>query len=163
MNSYFCRTETDSDVIIVPAEEFENEADLIRRVESLLEKTKEKKKRKKKTDFKADDTVQTIIKYLVDEKQANVNKTDQRSLKTKVHLRKHWPNDLKIEVSAPGNRKIINMSEHGDGALDTDKKDINDNKESRERQGENISTAINPESSAVVETLCSERDTEQKR
>ena len=55
------------------------------------------------------------------------------------------------------------MSEHGDGALDTDKKDIHDNKESRERPGENNSLAINPESSAVVETLCSERDTEQKR
>ena len=133
---------------------------MIRRVESLLEKTKEKKKRKKKTDVKADDTVKTIIKYLVDEKKANLNKTDQRSLKTKVHLRKHWPNDLKIEVSTPGNRKIIKMSEHGDGALDTDKKDINDN---RERPGENNSLAINPVSSAVVETLCSERDTEQKR
>ena len=150
-------------MIIIPAEEFESEADLIRRVESLLEKTKEKKKRKKKTDFKADDTVQTIIKYLVDEKQANVNKTDQSSLKTKVHLRKHLLNDLKIELPTPGHRKITNMSEYGDGALDIDKKDINDNKESREIKGENISTAINPESSAVVVTLCSERDTEQKR
>ena len=150
-------------MIIVPADEFENEADLIRRVESLLEKTKEKKKRKKKTDFKTDDKVKTIIKYVDDEKPTNVNKTDQSSLKTKVHLRKHLLNDLKIEVSTPGNRKIINMSEHGDGALNTDKKDINDNKESIERPGENISTSIDPESSAVVETLCSERDTEQKR
>ena len=150
-------------MIIVPAEEFENEADLIRRVESLLEKTKEKKKGKKKTAFKTDDTVKTIIKYVDYEKQANVNKTDQSSLKTKVHLRKHLLNDLKIELSTPGHRKITNMSEYGDGALDTDKKDINDKKESRERQGENISTAINPESSAVVVTLCSERDTEQKR
>ena len=146
-------------MIIVPAEEFENEADLIRRVESLLEKTTEKKRTNLKTNY----TVKTIIKYVDDEKQVIVNKTDQSSLKTKVHLRKHLLNDLKIEVSTPGNRKITNMSEHGDGALDTDKKDINDNKESREKQGENISTAINPESSAVVETLCSERDTEQKR
>jgi hypothetical protein len=146
-------------VIIVPADEFENEADLIRRVESLLEKTKEKKK----TDFKTDDTVKTIIKYVNDVKTTNVNKTDQSSLKTKIHLRKHLLNDLKIEVSTPGNRKIINMSEHGDGALNTDKKDIHDNKESIERPGENISTSIDPESSAVVETLCSERDTENKR
>ena len=150
-------------MIIVPADEFENEADLIRRVESLLEKTTEKKKRKKKTYCKTDDKVKTIIKYVDDEKQVNVNKTDQSYLKQKVQPRKHLLNDLKIEVSAPGKRKITNMSEHGDGALDTDKKDINDNKKSRERPGEETSTSTNPSRNAVVETLYSEKDTEQKR
>ena len=143
-------------MIIVPAEEFENEADLIRRVESLLEKTTDK-------NFKTNNTVKTIIKYVDDEKQVNVNKTDQSSFKPKVQLRKHLLNDLKIEVSTPGKRKITKMSEHGDGALDTDDKDINDNRENREGPRDNISTSTNPSSSAVVETLYSEKDTEQKR
>ena len=146
-------------MIIVPADEFENEADLIRRVESLLEKTTEKKR----TNLKTNNTVKTIIKYVDDEKQVIVNKIYQSSFKPKVQPRKHLLNDLKIEVSTPGKRKITNMSEHGDGALDTDKKDINDNKKSRERPGEETSTSTNPSRNAVVETLYSEKDTEQKR
>ena len=150
-------------MIIVPADEFENEADLIRRVESLLEKTTEKKKRKKKTYCKTDDKLKTVIKYEDDEKQENVTKADQSVFKPNVQPRKHLLNDLKIEVSTPGKRKITKMSEYSDGALDTDNKDINDNMENREGPRDNISTSTNPSSSAVVETLCSEKDTEQKR
>ena len=78
-------------MIIVPADEFENEADLIRRVESLLEKTTEKKR----TNLKTNNTVKTIIKYVDDEKKENVNKADQSSFKPKVQPRKHLLNDLK--------------------------------------------------------------------
>ena len=148
-------------MIIVPADEFENEADLIRRVNSLLEKTTELKKIKKKTYCKTDDKLKT--KYVEDEKQENVTKADQSSFKPNVQPRKHLLNDLKIEVSTPGKRKITQMSEHGGGALDTDNKDINDNRENREGPRDNISTSTNPSSSAVVETLCSEKDTDQKR
>ena len=156
----YCRSESDyeSDVIIVPAEAFENEADLIQRVEDLLGKTTEKK-----TKSNADKTI-TIVKYDDDDDDEIEEHGEyiQRS-KSLFQERKHILDDLKIEVSSPGKRKIIKMSEHCDGTVDTDKKDTSENGESSNRPVEEGSMTSNPTTNTLIETLCSDQNAANKR
>ena len=154
----YCRTERDyeSDVIIVPAEAFENEADLIQRVEDLLGKTTENK-----TKSSADKII-TIVKYDGDDEIEEHREYIQRS-KSLFQERKHILDDLKIEVSSPGKRKIIKMSEHCDGTVDTDKKDTSENGESSNRPVEEGSMTSNPTTNTLIETLCSDQNAANKR
>ena len=154
----YCRTESDyeSDVIIVPAEAFENEADLIQRVEDLLGKTTENK-----TKASADKII-TIVKYDGDDEIEEHREYIQRS-KSLFQERKHILDDLKIEVSSPGKRKIIKMSEHCDGTVDTDKKDTSENGESSNRPVEEGSMTSNPTTNTLIETLCSDQNAANKR
>ena len=159
----YCRSESDyeSDVIIVPAEAFENEADLIQRVEDLLGKTTENK-----TKSSADKII-TIVKYddVHDDDDNEIEEHGeyiQRS-KSLFQERKHILDDLKIEVSSPGKRKIIKMSEHCDGTVDTDKKDTSENGESSNRPVEEGSMTSNPTKNTLIETLSSDQTAVNKR
>ena len=141
-------------------------------MENLLEKTIEKKKIKKikRKHLKAEDRYKTIIKYEDSEKQLNLTPVKTKTLKTIVKPKINVCNTLKIEVSTPGKRKIINMSEHVNEAMNTDKKILKDNSEytnkniqNMENHEENNSTYYNPTNSAFIETLCSDKNITNKR
>ena len=126
-------------------------------------------KKRKTKHLKAEDRFKTIIKYEDSEKQLNITTVNPKVSKNIVKPKTNVYNNLKIEVSIPGIRKIMNITEHVSKAVNTDKKNIRDNDEDAnknskimEKHEENNSTLYNASSSAFIETLCSDQNIPKK-
>ena len=101
--------DTEQDVVILGDElESGDPADLIQRVEDLLGKTKAKDGAPKSVRLKDGSGKKWFVKETFRSKES-----EQLLLRRTQVQEKSDPSDLRVEVSEPGRRKIINMSESG--------------------------------------------------
>ena len=128
---------TEQDVVILGDElESGDPADLIRRVEDLLGKTKAKDGAPKSVRLKDGSGKKWVVKETFRSKES-----EQLLLRRTQTLENSEPSDLRVEVSEPGRRKIINMSESGSsdsGLLEAQEAALDevmtDNRRGRERR-----------------------------
>ena len=100
---------TEQDVVILGDElESGDPADLIRRVEDLLGKTKAKDGAPKSVRLRDGSGKKWVVRESFRSKES-----EQLLLRRTQDQSKSEPSDLRVEVSEPGRRKIINMSDSG--------------------------------------------------